>query len=287
MIFKACAKINLSLKITGVRDNGYHDLEMVNLPVDLCDTIEISRLPDFSDSHVTMDDPNLSQLKENLGTSALNAMRKAYGFKNEFNIHIHKEIPSGAGLGGGSSDAACIMMALNKILHLGATKEELAKIGLTLGTDVPYFFNPVPAKITGVGEIITPFACPADFRILLVKPRRGISTKVAFENLDIASAEHPDCEKMRTALISGDYGGVIAALGNTLEEISLKLVPEIRQIKEELTDMGFDGVLMSGSGSTVFGITRNEKLVERARNIMRNRRYFVRVTRILDGQGEK
>ena len=112
MIFKACAKINLSLKITGTRENGYHDLEMVNLPVDLCDTIEISRLPDFSNSHVTMDDPNLSQLRENLGTSALNAMRKAYGFKNEFNIHIHKEIPSGAGLGGGSSDAACIMMAL-------------------------------------------------------------------------------------------------------------------------------------------------------------------------------
>ena len=98
---------------------------------------------------------------------------------------------------------------------------------------------------------------------------------------------HPDCEKMRAALISGDYGGVIAALGNTLEEISLKLVPEIRQIKEELTEMGFDGVLMSGSGSTVFAITRNGKLVERARNIMRNRRYFVRVTRILNGKEEK
>ena len=281
MIFKACAKINLSLKITGTRENGYHDLEMVNLPVDLCDTIEISRLPDFSDSHVTMDDPNLSQLRENLGTSALNAMRKAYGFKNEFNIHIHKEIPSGAGLGGGSSDAACIMMALNKILHLGATKEELAKIGLTLGTDVPYFFNPVPAKITGVGEIITPIKVKKKYHCLLVKPAQSLSTADVYKASDFCQKYRIDTDKVIEGLEIGDDVMVERYSGNDLLPAAEKLAPEIGEIFAQMKHDGFYLTSMTGSGSTLFALSTDlRKCHEEAKKYER-RGYSVKVCKVI------
>ena len=281
---RAYAKINLCLDVVRRREDGYHDLKMIMVPVDFYDLLDI--VP-AAETTLKLNRAYLPINEKNTVIKAIQVMRERFGFQEEFACTLAKHIPTQAGLAGGSADAAAAIRILNRMLKLDLSVEEMAEIGRQVGADVPFCVINRPALVEGIGEIITPFACPADFRILLVKPRRGISTKVAFENLDIAAAVHPDCEKMRTALISGDYDGVIAALGNTLEEISLKLVPEIRQIKEELTDMGFDGVLMSGSGSTVFGITRNEKLVERARNIMRNRRYFVRVTRILDGQGEK
>ena len=120
-----------------------------------------------------------------------------------------------------------------------------------------------------------------DFELLLVKPRRGISTAVAFKELNFDTIVHPDCEKMKTSLETDDYEGVIASLGNSLEEVSLRFVEEIKEIKEDLQSFGFDGVLMSGSGSTVFGITRNKKLVEKVSGIMRAKGYFARSAKIL------
>ena len=281
---RAYAKINLCLDVVRRREDGYHDLKMIMVLVDFYDLLDI--VP-AAETTLKLNRSYLPVNEKNTVIKAIQVMRERFGFREEFACTLAKHIPTQAGLAGGSADAAAAIRILNRMLKLNLTIGEMAEIGRQVGSDVPFCVINKPALVEGTGEIITPFTCPADFLILLVKPRRGISTKVAFENLDIAAADHPDCEKMRAALISGDYGGVIAALGNTLEEISLKLVPEIRQIKEELTEMGFDGVLMSGSGSTVFAITRNGKLVERARNIMWNRRYFVRVTRILNGKEEK
>ena len=136
----------------------------------------------------------------------------------------------------------------------------------------------------GIGEKIMPFQCDPDFDILLVKPRRGVSTKEAFEIVDSQESEHPDCIAMMNALIEDDYQGVISSLGNSLEPAAVQLVKEIRTVRQKLSDMGFDGVLMSGSGSTVFGITRNRDLLEDSMEQLREERYFVRKTRIYTGE---
>ena len=275
---RAYAKINLCLDVIRRREDGYHDLKMIMVPVDFYDLLEIEPA---AETTLKLNRSYLPVNEKNTVIKAIQVLRERYGFREEFACTLAKHIPTQAGLAGGSADAAAAIRILNRMLKLDMTAEEMTEVGRQVGSDVPFCILNKPALVEGTGEVITPFACPADFHILLVKPRHGVSTKTAFENLDIANAEHPDCEQMRTTLINDDYHGMINALGNTLEEISLKLVPEIREIKEDLTAMGFDGVLMSGSGSTVFAITRNEKLIERARNTMRNKRYFVRATRIL------
>ncbi len=144
-----------------------------------------------------------------------------------------------------------------------------------------------PAYVEGIGEIISPFPCIANFDILLVKPRKGVSTKEAFEIVDSTEPYHPDCQKMKDALMTSDYAGVLDALGNSLEDAAIQLVEDIRNVKEELTSRGFDGVLMSGSGSTVFGITRDKTLLNETMMDLKNKKYFVRKTRIVDSRMEK
>jgi 4-diphosphocytidyl-2-C-methyl-D-erythritol kinase len=141
-----------------------------------------------------------------------------------------------------------------------------------------------PALVEGIGEKIMPFRCHPDFDILLVKPRKGVSTKEAFDIVDNSENEHPDCMKLMNALIMNDYEGVVTTLGNSLEPAAVQLVREIRTVKNRLTEMGFDGVLMSGSGSTVFGITKNLSLLNESMEILRNEKYFVRKTRIYTGE---
>ena len=135
--------------------------------------------------------------------------------------------------------------------------------------------------VDGLAVIMQPFECRCDFGILLVKPRRGVSTKAAFGGLNFDTLVHPDVDGMKNALENGDYDGVIHCLGNSLEEVSLRLVEEIRDVRESLSELGFDGVLMSGSGSTVFGITQSPRLLRDAMDLMRANGYFVRSTKIL------
>jgi 4-diphosphocytidyl-2-C-methyl-D-erythritol kinase len=156
-------------------------------------------------------------------------------------------------------------------------------IARQVGSDVPFCVVNKPALVEGTGEKIYPFSCNADFDILLVKPQKGVSTKDAFELADHTECPHPDCDAMREALITGSYEKMVASLGNSLEPAAIQLVREIRTVRNRLTEAGFDGVLMSGSGSTVFAVTKNEELLEETMKQMRHERYFVRRTRILNG----
>ena len=171
---------------------------------------------------------------------------------------------------------------MNRIMRLNLSESELIETARMVGADVPFCTLNKPALVEGIGEIITPFECRCDFGILLVKPRRGVSTKAAFGGLNFDTLVHPDVDGMKTALETGDYDGVVNHLGNSLEEVSLGLVEEIRDVRESLAELGFDGVLMSGSGSTVFGITRSPRLLKDAMGLMRANGYFVRSTKILD-----
>lgn len=277
---RAYAKINLCLNVRGRRDDGYHELEMIMVPIDFYDTLEM--LPSEK-TRLSNNRTYIPVNEKNTVIKAIQVLRERYGFTEHFDCRLQKHIPTRAGLAGGSADAAAAIRMINRMLNLGMSTQDMIDCARQVGADVPFCILSRPALVKGIGEVIVPFDCRPDFHILLVKPRRGVSTKEAFEICDSTDPAHPDCRKMCEALISGSYDDIVASLGNSLEDAALQLVPEIRQVKQALSTLGFDGVLMSGSGSTVFGITRDEKLLDRAMELLRQQKLFVRKTRILTG----
>lgn len=277
----AYAKINLCLDVIRKREDGYHDLKMIMVPLDFYDVLDIEFAPETT---MKLNRSYLPVDNRNTVIKAIQLMKETYGIEENFACNLGKHIPSRAGLAGGSADGAAAIRAINKLKRLNLSRDELIALGKQVGADVPFCIFNTPALVEGIGDIIHPFACDLDCYILLVKPNKGVSTAAAFAGIDFENTVHPDCEKMRDCLISGDYEGVVSSLGNSLEEVSLKLVEEIDEVKQDLLSFGFDGVLMSGSGSTVFGITQSRRLGRRVNEIMRAKGYFVRTTRIFKGK---
>jgi len=280
MLIKSYAKINVSLKVLGRREDGYHELELVNLPISLHDVVEISRIRAV-DSYVTTDDPDLAQLTENLASKALSAMREAYHFSDNFEIVIHKGIPFAAGLGGGSSNAASVMLGVNKMLKLGATYEDLCKIGLKLGTDVPYFLDPEPALLTGVGEKIMPIVCKKRYYCLLVKPEQGLSTKDVYAASDRFPKARIDTDAVVQALATGDDLLLEKAQGNDLLPAAESLLPEVGQIFASLKKQGFFLSCMTGSGSTCFALTDDGRKAKEGYRYFENQGYITKLCRVM------
>lgn len=275
---RAFAKINLCLDVVRRREDGYHDLRMIMVPIDFYDVLEL--IPS-EETTMTLNRSYLPVNDKNTVIKAIHVMQERYGFTQNFACTLQKHIPTQAGLAGGSADAAAAIRMINRIMKLDLSVEEMIDVAKEVGADVPFCTINRPALVEGIGEKIQPFSCHSDFGILLVKPRRGVSTKAAFGGLNFDTIQHPDVDGMKTALENGDYEGMISRLGNSLEEISLQLVEEIRDVKEQLTELGFDGVLMSGSGSTVFGITKSPRLLRESSDLMRANGYFVRMTKII------
>lgn len=274
---RAYAKINLCLNVVGRREDGYHELQMIMVPINFYDVLEMEFAEETT---LRLNREYLPVNEKNTVMKAIQVMREKYGFKEQFACTLQKHIPTQAGLAGGSADAAAAIRMMNYMLRLNMSDADLIDVGRQVGADVPFCIMNQPALVEGIGEKLHFFPVHTDFEILLVKPKRGVSTRAAFEALDPESAVHPDCVRMGKALIGNDYDGVVDALGNSLEEVSLKLVKDIRTVRENLLELGFDGVLMSGSGSTVFGITRDQNLLWKASELMKRKGYFVRATRI-------
>ena len=276
---RAYAKINLCLDVVKGRKDGYHDLRMIMVPIDFYDVLEMTRAEETS---LRLNRSYLPVDEKNTVIKAISVLRDMYHFDSEYACVLEKHIPTQAGLAGGSADAAAAIGMLNRMEHLHMTRNDMVKAARSVGSDVPFCVLNQPALVEGTGEVIEPFVCHPDFHVLLVKPKRGVSTALAFQKFDeLETPVHPDVDGMRQALIEGDYAGVVRRLANSLEDVSMDLVPEIKKVKQELTDFGFDGVLMSGSGSTVFGITQSRRLLNDACDTMRQRGYFTRMTRIL------
>ena len=274
---RAYAKINLCLDVVRRREDGYHELEIIMAPVNLYDTLNF----EFSDElRLQSNVPYLPLDRRNTIVKAIELLREEYGFKENFEITLQKHIPTQAGMAGGSTDGAAAIRALNKMLQLGMDNDKMVEIAKKVGADVPFCLRSRPAFVTGIGENLEHFRVHTPFYLLLVKPYKGVSTKVAFETLDFSCAEHPDCRRMREALIGNDYDGVLQSLGNTLEQSAFKLVPQIATIKQELLALGFDGARMSGSGSTVFALTRDLELLEKGAAAMRKKAAFIRKTEL-------
>ena len=274
---RAYAKINLCLDVVGKREDGYHDLKMIMVPINFYDVLEMEFAEETT---LELNRDYLPINDKNTIIKAIHIMQEKYNLKEEFRCRLEKHIPTRAGLAGGSADAAAAIRIINRMCNLHLTKDEMIAVGKEVGADVPFCILNRPAFVEGIGEKITTFSCSPDFYLLLIKPRKGVSTAEAFHIVDEQEGIHPDCKAMQEALESNDYDGIISSLGNSMENAAMILVPEIRNAKQDLLELGFDGVLMSGSGSTVFGITKDVELLDRSIDILKKKRYFVRKTTV-------
>lgn len=267
---KAPAKINLTLDAIRKRPDGYHDLEMVMTTVDLADRIDLADLPDTDDILLESTSGLVPQDERNLAYLAASLLKKKTGIRRGVKIKIYKYIPVAAGLAGGSSDAAATLRGLNRLWNIGLTMEELAEIGAEIGSDVPFCIYSDTAIAQGRGEILTPLPAPPTCWVVLAKPSHGVSTADVFGKLRVDQIDkHPSTSDMVDALLAQDYPLMIERLGNVLEPVTMQMHPEVRKIKEKMYQFGADGVLMSGSGPTVFGLVRKESRAHRMVNSLR------------------
>ena len=277
---RSYAKINLCLNITGKRKDGYHELDMVMVPISLHDSLVVDLLKKSPDNFVTVDDFSIGSFNYNLATFSIDKLRSIYHFDEKFRILIHKVIPIQAGLGGGSSNAACSLKAVNDLLNLGASDEELMEIGKTLGCDIPFFVKCKPARCKGLGEILEPIEIKNNYYVLIVKPEAGCSTREVYLAAD--SMDLPVCnvDNVIKALHEGDDDLLAANMGNALQAPAISLVPQIQTIINELHDCGLKIVQQTGSGSAVFALSTDKKLLKRVLKQFENK-YQVELARVL------
>ncbi len=266
----APAKINIFLRITGRRPDGYHLLDSLMVPISLCDEIQIETEIETereTETHITLtcDDPTLPADETNLAYKAAALLCKEANVHARIAVTLHKRIPAGAGLGGGSSDAAAVLKGLNVLLALGFEENRLCSLAARLGADVPFFIPCCPARVEGIGEILTPIpALPPQWFVVVVPPF-GVSTPWAYRRFDeLPAQEHPDG---KVELTSGQWPSV-ACLVNDLERAVIPTHPLIGELKAQLLRWGAEAALMSGSGSAVFGMFSGRSGAERAANLL-------------------
>lgn len=251
----AYAKINLTLDITGKRADGYHLLRMVMQSVSLCDRLTLAN--GEPGIHIQCARADVPCGKDNTVYKAADAYFAYAGLQPALCVTIEKNIPSQAGLGGGSADSAAVLLALNEMYHTGYSKETLCEIGLKAGADVPFCVLGGTALAEGIGEKLTALPALPPCFIVICKPPVGVDTKKAYALVDSApSSEHFCTDVMLDALYHADLGGIAAALGNDFERV-LNLA-EVSRIKERMFSAGALGSCMTGSGSAVFGIFADE-----------------------------
>ena len=279
---KSYAKINISLRVKSKMENGYHELDSVMVPIELHDSIVISPLYNRNDSFVTVDDFSNGLIHYNLAGSAIDALEKKYEVHKCFRIYIHKVIPMQAGLGGGSSNAAFTLRAINQILKLGASDEELIEIATPLGADIPFFIKCQPSRCGGIGEKIQPIEIKNNYHVLIVKPNEGVSTKECFKIADNKPYPEVDVDKVVEALRIGDDDMLAEYMGNSLQPSAIELVPEIQTIIDYLKEQGLKLVMMSGSGSSVFALSTDKSILKRVqKQIDEEGRWFCELTKVI------
>ena len=253
MVFYPNCKINIGLRVVRKREDGYHDLETIFYPVyGLHDELEVERVDDFEfiQEGLAVDCP----AEDNLIIKCYLRMRNKHPEVGSVRIHFRKNIPFGAGLGGGSSDAAHMAIALNEIFALGLSKEQLAEEVRELGADCPFFIYNTPCYAEGIGDKLTPIDLDlSGLRLIMIKPECGVSTKEAYGGIvPKGTCEHfaPFINPLEPFLLLEH----LPLLTNDFEETVCKVHPELADIKKRLQDAGALYAAMSGSGSTIFGL---------------------------------
>lgn len=265
---KAPAKINLTLDVLHKRSDGYHEVEMIMTTVDLADRIGLEIREDEKIQILSVDRfvPNDYR---NLAYQAAKLLKDTYHVKLGVSITIEKNIPVAAGLAGGSSDAAATLRGLNTLWGLGLSLDELAQLGTKIGSDVAFCVYGGTALATGRGELIQKLPSPPNSWVILAKPTLGVSTADIYGKMKLDKIVHPKTNQMIEAIENKDFVQMCDSIGNVLEDVTLKLYPEVAVLKEQMQKFGADAVLMSGSGPTVFGLVQQESRVQRVYNGLR------------------
>lgn len=273
VVLQAPAKVNYRLDVISRRSDGYHELRMIMQRVNLCDQVSIQLL-DTPGISVRCGKDGVPDGEGNIAWKAAKSLLELAGSRCGVSIAIEKNIPVAAGLGGGSSDCAAVLLGLNDLLGLGLSCERLMEIGVTLGADVPFFVFQQTALAEGIGERLTALAGLPSAWVVLVNPNVPVSTAWVYKNLQLTQRDRlatiPDSFK--------DVAALCAVLSNDLESVTIPAFPVIEEIKQKLVSYGAHCSLMSGSGPTVFGLFSDEQAARSAGEQLRsNQGWFVAV----------
>lgn len=259
MLIKAYAKINISLDVVGKREDGYHLLKMIMQQIELYDELNINKFHTKSDKYeerinITCNKHYIPCDERNLAFKAAKIFMEKYNVDGGVNIDLEKNIPVAAGLAGGSSDAAAVLKAMRKIFALDISDNELMELGVQIGADIPYCIKGGTALCEGIGEKVTKLKPFKNQIVVVVKPNFGVSTKEVYKAIDINKIYiHPETDRIIDAMIKYDLKGVCKGMKNNLENITLGKHKILKQIKEEMIEIGAVGSMMSGSGPSIFG----------------------------------
>lgn len=278
---KAPAKINLMLDVLHKRPDGYHEVEMIMTMVDLADRLTLTELSQDK-IQISSQAGYIPLDEKNLAFQAAQKIKAKYNIKHGVHIHIDKQIPVAAGLAGGSSDAAAALRGLNRLWNLQIPHDDMMELGASIGSDVPFCITGGTALATGRGEQLTPLTSPPDCWVVLAKPPINVSTADVYGRFRADKvAQHPSAIEMQKALENKSFDEICNQLGNALEDVTLTHYPQVQQLKQAMIRLGADGVLMSGSGPTVFGLISRESKVARVYNGLRGFCKEVYAVRIL------
>lgn len=281
--FSVAAKVNLGLKVLRKRPDGYHDIWTIMVPIDVYDTVELALKPDESEVTLVCNRTDVPLDKSNLAWKALEAYRSFIGWPRSVigvEIRIDKEIPVGAGLGGGSADAAAVLTILNRLNPVPVPAEIVRSLAVRLGADVPFFLEMKPCIAEGIGDCLTPVQGMYPYHLVLIKPSFSVSTVHVYGSLELTGYE----DFITNKKVLYDPEGIKDLLVNDLERVTIAEFPVLMDLKQWLCDRGALGALMSGSGPTVFGIFRTYKeashVAIEARRVWDNS-YWVRLASVV------
>lgn len=267
---KALAKINLGLDVVRRREDGYHEVRMIMQTIQLYDRLDIKRTQEPGIQIQT----NLSFLpvnENNLIYKAAKLLMDEFSITDGVSVKLDKRIPVAAGMAGGSTDAAAMLIGVNRLFSLGLTKRQLMERGVQIGADVPYCIMRGTALAEGIGEALSPLPPMVKCPVLIAKPSISVSTKFVYQNLKLDDTTiHPDIDRLIDDIKANNLHDIAAHMGNVLETVTIPNYPVIDEIKKHMLSNGAVGAMMSGSGPTVFGLFDDEDTAKKAYKAMRS-----------------
>lgn len=261
VIEKAYAKINLFLNVLGKRKDGYHDLEMINVKIDLCDTLEI-RKTDMNGCVIIKSNDLFLSNQDNIVIQTAKYMLRNFKIDSGLEIKIDKNIPFGAGLGGNSSDSAAVIRGINRLFDLKLSIEKMMDIGLNYGADIPYCLVDYPAIVKGIGEKVEKIEMDlSGYKLLLANPKEFISTKEVFRLASNQETKKRDINKIIELIKSGNTKLFLKETFNSLEEIVVDNYPKVKAMRNLIVSaLGSENLVMSGSGSSFVKVLEKDNL---------------------------
>lgn len=267
---QAFAKLNYALDVLSLRTDGYHEIRTVMQSISLADEVEVERAESGFGLTVEPAGTDVGPTRENTTHGAWRALREATGEELPVRVRLNKKVPSGAGLGGGSADAAAVLVALNEMFGLGFDGEQLREVGLRVGADVPFCVAGGAALGEGIGEVLTSLPAAPDHRLVVARPLKAANTAEVYRAYDSHPGEPVRCAgDVVAAIKAGDATALGGSVGNALTPVTREMVPAVHALETALLEAGALGAAMSGTGTAVYGLFRDLDAAERASRRLR------------------